>query len=347
MATVHHNSTIRLSTVPSDCARALKAQGRQHFTEGSYISAVEAWTRGLTHASPTDHLYAELLCNRSAGFLYLDNPEAALQDAEACMQLHPDFSKAYFRRGEALFALGRDVESAEAFSAHRSMSSAELDGELASAAHGNRSSNTRGFLLPCAEFLDKHLTAAASYVRDLGWTQNTRHDHDSVLGVFVPMYLRHKVRMMCVVFPLVIYFSCSTILWFSHQRQYPGVLFELMPFYWGRGAEIVLVAYMYALMVHTLLQLVMAHRWETGGTHGSSSRHCLCRLIVTIGWLARCDKLGKLVLAHFGGRGSSYLCRMLTSEAAFDISFITMMLARAGLTLLTLVCNHSCCSLSV
>jgi tetratricopeptide (TPR) repeat protein len=53
-------------------------------------------------ADPKDHIFYS---NRSAAYLSKGDAEAALSDADKCVELNPAFVKGYGRRGAALYAL--------------------------------------------------------------------------------------------------------------------------------------------------------------------------------------------------------------------------------------------------
>ena len=54
---------------------------------------------------------APIYSNRSASFLKLSKVSQALQDAEKCVELRPDWDKAHFRKAAALEANDNDDEA--------------------------------------------------------------------------------------------------------------------------------------------------------------------------------------------------------------------------------------------
>ena len=81
----------------------LQAQGTEAFKVGDYEEAQEKWTAALRRR-PDD---ATLLSNRSAAWLALGEKKLALEDAERCVEVKPDWYKGYGRLGAALYAFGK------------------------------------------------------------------------------------------------------------------------------------------------------------------------------------------------------------------------------------------------
>lgn len=73
----------------------------------------------------TDHL---LFSNRSYAYASLDRFDEALDDAENVVRLRPDWPKGYFRKGAALYGLGRYEDAVIAF-----MQCLALDKDVSSA----------------------------------------------------------------------------------------------------------------------------------------------------------------------------------------------------------------------
>lgn len=86
---------------------AKKAEGNTAFKEGNFSQAAVLYTEALD-ADPKMHL---CLANRSACWMKLGHHDKALDDAEQCTRLAPDFVKGHFRMGVALHALGRYEEA--------------------------------------------------------------------------------------------------------------------------------------------------------------------------------------------------------------------------------------------
>ena len=107
---------------PTDPA-ALKKEGNDHFKRGSYEAAAKCYTTAIDlWMEPKDR--AVLYVNRSAARLK-QSPEpgctasalaeSGLRDAERAMDLDASYAKGHFRRGQALSALRRHADAAEAF----------------------------------------------------------------------------------------------------------------------------------------------------------------------------------------------------------------------------------------
>ena len=92
-------------------AAHLKAKGNELFKGGEYTQAAVSYTEALM----LDTSMHACLSNRAASFLQTGHYDKALLDAEACLELEPDFVKAHFRKGLALAALERHGEAGSAF----------------------------------------------------------------------------------------------------------------------------------------------------------------------------------------------------------------------------------------
>jgi len=84
-------------------AAALKDEGNVKFKAGDYAAAVELYAKSL-EINNQQHL---VFSNRSAAYLKLGKADAALQDAEQCVELEPKWAKGYSRHAAALQELKR------------------------------------------------------------------------------------------------------------------------------------------------------------------------------------------------------------------------------------------------
>lgn len=87
-----------------------KKEGNELFAKGDFLRAAAAYTRGIK-AAPDSHV---LYSNRAQAFLRLHKVGKALEDADRCIALAPDFVKGYHRKASALHALGEPARSEEA-----------------------------------------------------------------------------------------------------------------------------------------------------------------------------------------------------------------------------------------
>jgi len=87
-----------------------KAQGNEHFKAGEFLKAAASYTKALK-LQPDNHV---LYSNRAQAFLKLNKVTKALDDAEKCISLAPDFVKGYHRKASALHAMGDAAKSEEA-----------------------------------------------------------------------------------------------------------------------------------------------------------------------------------------------------------------------------------------
>jgi tetratricopeptide (TPR) repeat protein len=86
-----------------------KNAGNKAFIKKNYEQAIQRYSEGI-EINPDHTLYS----NRAACFVQLGQWENALEDAHKCLELKEDFAKGYFRKGVALFELGRYEEAVEA-----------------------------------------------------------------------------------------------------------------------------------------------------------------------------------------------------------------------------------------
>ncbi|KAH9513489.1 LON peptidase N-terminal domain and RING finger protein 3 [Bulinus truncatus] len=97
---------------PNECkATRLKKEGNDFFFNKDYSNAIQIYSNAID-ISPNDHL---LRSNRSQAYASLDQFEEALADAEVVIQILPQWPKGYFRKGFAMYGLGKYEEAALAF----------------------------------------------------------------------------------------------------------------------------------------------------------------------------------------------------------------------------------------
>jgi tetratricopeptide (TPR) repeat protein len=92
-------------------AERAKLAGNACFTAGDFTAAVKHFTRGLR----IDPTHCVLLSNRSAAHASAGDAEAALADADRCVQLASHWGKAYSRQAAAYAMLGRFREANRAY----------------------------------------------------------------------------------------------------------------------------------------------------------------------------------------------------------------------------------------
>lgn len=88
-------------------ANDLKTQGNALFQSGDFAQALKLFSEAIT-LSPEDHV---LYSNRSACHAKLENYPSALNDAEKCVSLKPDWARGYQRLGLAQFYLKKYKEA--------------------------------------------------------------------------------------------------------------------------------------------------------------------------------------------------------------------------------------------
>lgn len=90
------------SPVDQTLSDELKEKGNFAFAAGRFGLAVDFYTHALAASSS-----AALFANRAFAHLKSEAFGSAIVDADAALSIDPTFTKAYYRRGSALLALGR------------------------------------------------------------------------------------------------------------------------------------------------------------------------------------------------------------------------------------------------
>jgi len=90
-----------------------RSTGNDAFKLGDYTTAVMHYTKALDNSNPED--MAQLLCNRSAAKLHLNDASGALKDAELATRMIPGWSKVHHRMGQALVALNLKDQARDAY----------------------------------------------------------------------------------------------------------------------------------------------------------------------------------------------------------------------------------------
>lgn len=92
-------------------ADVLKAEGNELFKQHQFSEAVAKYSAAVDMIDSADvdprqtqlHVY---LCNRAFAHLKMENFGSAIMDAERALEVNPQFSKGYYRRGTGYFCLG-------------------------------------------------------------------------------------------------------------------------------------------------------------------------------------------------------------------------------------------------
>jgi stress-induced-phosphoprotein 1 len=92
-------------------AEECKANGNKALLAKNYSEAIEHYTSAI-HKDGSNHVYYS---NRSAAYLSKGDANNALEDADACIGLNPDFAKGYSRKGAALHSLKRYNDSIQVY----------------------------------------------------------------------------------------------------------------------------------------------------------------------------------------------------------------------------------------
>jgi len=93
--------------VDKAAAAEAKAKGNAAFSAKQYQDAIGHFTEAIAH-DPTDHVF---FSNRSACYSSVEKYSEALEDANQCVKLRPDWAKGYTRKGLAEYFLGKHDEA--------------------------------------------------------------------------------------------------------------------------------------------------------------------------------------------------------------------------------------------
>lgn len=90
-------------------AEEFKAQGNQAAKEGRLADAIDCYTKAI-NIDGSNHVYYS---NRANIYHQLEDYDAAIADAEKCIELKPSFGKGFLRKADALAATGKREEAME------------------------------------------------------------------------------------------------------------------------------------------------------------------------------------------------------------------------------------------
>jgi stress-induced-phosphoprotein 1 len=91
-----------------------KTKGNDAFKVKNYREAIDWYTKAID-LDPSSEASGALYSNRAASFTGLNEFNKALDDANNCIRVRPDWLKGHFRKGVALEALNRLDEAQRAF----------------------------------------------------------------------------------------------------------------------------------------------------------------------------------------------------------------------------------------
>mmetsp|Transcript_10677 Transcript_10677/g.19498 ORF Transcript_10677/g.19498 Transcript_10677/m.19498 type:complete len:290 (-) Transcript_10677:158-1027(-) len=92
-------------------ANELKDKGNEEFKVGNFLKAAAVYTQAIK----LDPSNAVLYSNRSAALLKLKKVTKALEDADKCISLKPDWDKGYYRKGAIFEETEKFAEAVEAY----------------------------------------------------------------------------------------------------------------------------------------------------------------------------------------------------------------------------------------
>jgi len=92
-------------------AESYKEKGNEEFKKGNYEQAIEFYTYAC-EMDPRNHIF---YTNRSLCYSNMKKWDKSLRDAEKSISLKTDWEKGHYRRGVALFHLGRYEDAMNAF----------------------------------------------------------------------------------------------------------------------------------------------------------------------------------------------------------------------------------------
>lgn len=90
-----------------------REKGKEFYESKNYKKAVEYFSLALRDYPLKD--LEMIYSNRSAAYMELEEYEKALKDAQSTIIHSPEWSKGYYRKGEALMKMERYREAQEAY----------------------------------------------------------------------------------------------------------------------------------------------------------------------------------------------------------------------------------------
>ncbi|KAG5188523.1 hypothetical protein JKP88DRAFT_197773 [Tribonema minus] len=102
-------------------AEELKAKGNAAQQAGNFEEAIDFYSQAIA-LDGSNHIFYS---NRSASYLSKGDADSALQDAEKCIEVKPDWPKAYTRKGAALHSLRRYDDAIAAYEAGAAVAPAD------------------------------------------------------------------------------------------------------------------------------------------------------------------------------------------------------------------------------
>ncbi|KAL6637603.1 hypothetical protein ACP70R_025175 [Stipagrostis hirtigluma subsp. patula] len=109
-----HLAAPKLCTEVPQCGKItkdkLKSDGDKAFGRKDYIAASKLYTEAIELDSSDATLYS----NRSLCHMRIGDAKKALQDANACLKMRPEWLKGYYRKGAALMSLKEYKEACDA-----------------------------------------------------------------------------------------------------------------------------------------------------------------------------------------------------------------------------------------
>jgi len=112
-----------MSTSTNPKAVEAKNRGNTLFKEGRHNEAIQAYSEAI-RLDPNDYAF---YTNRATCYSSLNKHQEALADADRAVQLKEDWMKGHYRKGVALFALGRVDEAHTAFKRAHELEPDNLD----------------------------------------------------------------------------------------------------------------------------------------------------------------------------------------------------------------------------
>lgn len=96
-------------------AESFKATGNTCFNGCDYTGALENYTKAIELKVSDIKKAAVYYANRAFAQIKLENYGFALEDASEAIKSDPNYAKGYYRKGSALFALGKYKNSLAMF----------------------------------------------------------------------------------------------------------------------------------------------------------------------------------------------------------------------------------------
>ena len=113
VSALQYAADFALQSAAAACTTAddFKTLGNRFFIENAFEESIRMFSKAIDLDPAMHALYS----NRSGAYLALGSFDRALADAKMCVEMDETWPKGYYRQGEALRSLGRNIDATASF----------------------------------------------------------------------------------------------------------------------------------------------------------------------------------------------------------------------------------------